>query len=118
MGSPIYLAASSKGNSKFIQKNITHMNMVSIVIPVYNETKTIDSILDAIERKKLPLWKKEVIIVDDGSTDGTRKKLKKWESKHTVLYQPKNKGKGSALQLGFAKATGGIVLVQDADLEY
>jgi len=94
------------------------MNKLSIIIPVYNEEKTIDDILKRVYGVKLPGWEKEIIIVDDGSKDNTRKLLKKWEQKAIVVYKGKNEGKGSAVNIGFKRATGDIILVQDADLEY
>lgn len=63
-------------------------------------------------------WKKEVIIVDDGSTDETQSILKRWEKKSTIIRMPKNQGKGAAVTAGFRVATGEIILIQDADLEY
>ena len=94
------------------------MKILSIVIPVYNEENTVDTLLHRVVSKRLSHWKKEIIVVDDGSTDETRKKLKKWEKHCTVVYQRSNQGKGSALAEGFGRATGDIVLIQDADLEY
>ena len=90
---------------------------LSVVIPVYNEKKTLSEIICRVEAVKL---EKEIIIVDDASTDGTRDLLKKYEGQERfkVIYQSKNAGKGSALRAGFDKAEGEIIIVQDADLEY
>lgn len=94
------------------------MEILSIIIPVYNEEKTVNSILTSVYEIKLSGWKKEIIVVDDGSTDETRKKLKQWEPRCKVIYRPRNAGKGAAVLEGFRRATGSILLVQDADLEY
>ena len=91
--------------------------MLSIVIPAYNERETIS---EAIRRVEAGDRDKEIIIVDDGSTDGTRDLLKKYEELEgfKVIYQPRNGGKGRALRAGFEKAEGEIIIIQDADLEY
>lgn len=91
---------------------------LSVVIPCYNEAGSILSVVEAV--KTSPIKNCEVIIVDDYSTDGTRKILRSQiESQvEQVLYHNKNLGKGAALRTGFAAATGDIVIVQDADLEY
>ncbi len=94
------------------------MKKLSIIIPVYNEVHTIDEILRRVTAAVLPHWIKQVIVVDDGSTDGTRKKLKAWEKKVTVIYKKKNEGKGSAVTIGLKHAAGDFILFQDADLEY
>lgn len=94
------------------------MKKLSIIIPVYNEENTISELLTKVFRKPLPGWVKEIIVVDDGSTDFTRKILKHWEKKIHVIYKDRNEGKGSAVTIGFKQATGDIILIQDADLEY
>ena len=94
---------------------------LSIIIPVYNEEKTIETILKRVHDVVIPSVKKEIIIVDDRSTDTTRKKLSQIQKKHksiTVLLHSVNKGKGAAIRTGLKKATGEYILIQDADLEY
>lgn len=95
------------------------MKKLSIVIPVYNEEKTLEEIVQAVEEATLPEgMEREIVLVDDYSADSSRDILKKMESKHKVLYHEKNQGKGAALKTGFQHVSGDIVLVQDADLEY
>jgi len=94
------------------------MKKLSIIIPVYNEVHTIDEILRRVIQTPLAGWDKQILVVDDGSTDGTKKKLSKWEKKVSVIYKKKNEGKGSAITIGLQKSIGDIVIFQDADLEY
>ena len=91
---------------------------LSIVIPVYNEIATLSKILERVERAPVLGLEKEIVLIDDGSTDGTRELLKGMENKYRVFYHKKNQGKGGALKTGFKEATGDIILIQDADLEY
>lgn len=94
------------------------MKSVSIIIPVFNEERTVDELLRRVTSVRLAGWKTQIIVVDDGSTDKTRELLKKWEKYFTVFYQSVNKGKGAALREGFRIAQGEIIIIQDADLEY
>ena len=94
------------------------MQKVSIIIPSYNEKHTIKELLAKVERAALPNGAiKEIIVVDDGSTDGTRDILRSHQGIKCVFHEY-NQGKGGAIKTGLHHATGDIILIQDADLEY
>lgn len=95
--------------------------MLSIIIPVYNEKKTIGEILRRVMAVKIAGVGKEIVVVDDRSTDGTRKILKKIAKSFPaikIIYHQENQGKGAAVRTGFGRATGDYIIIQDADLEY
>jgi glycosyltransferase involved in cell wall biosynthesis len=90
---------------------------LSVIIPIYNEANTIHTILDRVHATGLA---HEIILVDDGSTDGTRDLVSSWDGLqgiHVILHE-KNQGKGSAVRDGIAVASGDVIIIQDADLEY
>jgi len=96
--------------------------LLSIVVPVYNELATIEKIVHRVIKADLPM-DKELIVVDDGSTDGSRDAIRRLPEKFEgncirVFFHEANRGKGAALRTGFSKTSGDIVIIQDADLEY
>jgi glycosyltransferase involved in cell wall biosynthesis len=94
---------------------------LSIIMPVFNEKKTIEEIIKRVSAVKIPQIDKEIIVVDDKSTDGTKKILENIKRKQPslkVFYHDQNQGKGATVRTGFRKAKGDLFLIQDADLEY
>ena len=87
---------------------------LSIIVPVYNEVRTLRELIEKVNKVDI---NKEIILVDDGSTDGSKEILKEYENEHKVIYHKKNKGKGSAIRTGLKEVTGDFVTIQDADLE-
>jgi len=95
------------------------MKSLSIVIPVFNEIATIAELLNRVQSAPVAGLKKEIVVVDDCSTDGTREYLAAYTHPDVrAVFHQQNQGKGAALRTGFAQTTGDVVLVQDADLEY
>jgi len=92
---------------------------LSIVMPVFNERNTIKEILRRVRQVDLGDLEREIVIVDDGSSDGTRDILSMEEDSGTrVIFHQENRGKGAAVRTGFAAASGDLIVIQDADLEY
>lgn len=94
------------------------MKKISILVPIYNEKNTLKVVLEKINEASFCNLEKEIILIDDASTDGTIDILKELEIEYSVYYHLKNKGKGAAIRTGLQHATGDIIVIQDADLEY
>jgi len=116
-----HLEKSCLQNKEIIARNVAQGIIrgmdITVVIPVYNEEKTIREILRRVTAMQIA---KEIVVVDDGSTDGTREALENMNNPETVrvIFHEHNQGKGAAVRTGFHAATGDIIIIQDADLEY
>lgn len=94
------------------------MQKITVLVPIFNEVNTLRIILKKIEEAHFCGLEKEIILIDDFSTDGTREILEEIKDKYKIFYHDFNQGKGAALRTGFKHVTGDIVVIQDADLEY
>ncbi len=118
-----YIWDRADGSNTFLKRFGLGWNMekISIIVPVYNEEGTISELLDEVMQANVDGVQKEVIVVNDGSTDWTKDKLDRYAKKQRsirVYHHSTNRGKGAAIKTGIARATGDILLIQDADLEY
>ena len=91
---------------------------LSILVPVYNEEKTLSKILDSLTSLQLGKWGKEIVVIDDASTDRTATVLEKYKDSVIALIHPINRGKTEAIKTGIKRATGNYIIIQDADSEY
>ena len=94
--------------------------VLSVIVPIYNEVGTVRAALDAIVAKEIPNWRLEIIMIESNSTDGTRDIVLEYKSHPRVklILEERPQGKGHAVRAGLAAATGDVILIQDADLEY
>lgn len=92
--------------------------LLSIIVPIYNEEKTVQKIIQKLENFKMDKIEKEIILINDGSTDKTSDILNQYDSQYRIITHKINKGKGAAIRSGIAEARGGIIVIPDADLEY
>jgi glycosyltransferase involved in cell wall biosynthesis len=102
-----------------VKQNMAQYHKVSIIIPVYNELATLETLLNQVQMADTLGLEKEIILVDDKSTDGTAEFIKRMDAGNIKTFvHGENQGKGGALHTGFRQATGDIIVIQDADLEY
>lgn len=94
------------------------MTKLSIIVPIYNERETINALLKSLDAIVIPDAEKEIILIDDGSNDGTTGMVKNFENQYKTLYHAQNLGKGAAISTALKRATGDYIIIQDADLEY
>jgi dolichol-phosphate mannosyltransferase len=110
------MATASVDVHPILAAGVNHAPVLSVIVPIYNEARTVDALLRRVLDGPYP--GKQIVVVDDGSTDATPDLLRHWEGQMTLLRHPRNLGKGAAVRTGLAHALGEATIIQDADLEY